>query len=185
MICTIEHVGDLQAQQHHVTEIRRVLDSGGLAYLAAPNKWGLMEPHFRLPLRSWLPRGLADTYVRAMGKGSHYDCLPPSLGTLCQLTQEAGLVPENVTWEALQRMAQNNELGAASVFIRGFGYPAFRLGRAVIPTNLLLLRPRQTEASSHAPRTIRMKQQAADNVKNRLVAKRIRAALVGACENIG
>jgi len=144
----IEHVGDVQAQQHHVAEIRRVLDSGGLAYLAAPNKWGLMEPHFRLPLLSWLPRGLADTYVRAMGKGSHYDCLPPSLGTLCQLTQEAGLVPENVTWEALQRMAQNNELGAASVFIRGFGYPAFRLGRAVIPTNLLLLRPRQTEASS-------------------------------------
>jgi len=136
----IEHVGDHRAQAHHLSEIRRVLDTAGLVYLAAPNKWRWMEPHFRLPLLSWLPLDVADRYVRATGKGSRYDCLPPSRATLIRLTREAGLVPEDITWEVLQRMAQNNELGGVSAFIRHFGYPAYRLGRAVIPTNILVAR---------------------------------------------
>lgn len=136
----IEHVGDLQAQQQHLNEIGRVLDRGGLAYLAAPNKWTLMEPHFRLPLLSWLPRRLADAYVRIMGRGNHYDCVPPSLSTFRRLTLAAGLVPEEATWEALRQMARNNELGAASPLVSWIGYPAFRLGRAIIPTNILVAR---------------------------------------------
>lgn len=136
----IEHVGDRRAQAHHLSEIRRVLDPDRLVYLAAPNKWQWMEPHFRLPLLSWLPQELGDRYVRATGKGRRYDCLPPSRATLFRLTREAGLAPEDVTWEVLQRMAQNNELGGVSAFVRRFGYPAYRLGRALIPTHILVAR---------------------------------------------
>jgi ubiquinone/menaquinone biosynthesis C-methylase UbiE len=56
----IEHVGDRAAQLHHLGEIRRVLAPGGVCYLAVPNRWGLVEPHFRLPFLSWIPAGLRD-----------------------------------------------------------------------------------------------------------------------------
>jgi hypothetical protein len=31
-----------------------------------------MEPHYRLPLLSWLPPSLADNYLRATGRGERY-----------------------------------------------------------------------------------------------------------------
>ena len=39
----------------HLREIRRVLRRDGLAYLAVPNRWALVEPHYRLAL---LPDGV-------------------------------------------------------------------------------------------------------------------------------
>src|SRR3546814_5478078 len=44
----IEHVGNADAQRHHLDEIRRVLAPDGVVYFAAPNRWRLVEPHFRL-----------------------------------------------------------------------------------------------------------------------------------------
>ena len=61
----IEHVGDRSAQLHHLREVGRVLAPGGVCYLAVPNRWGLVEPHFRLPFLSWIPAPLRDPYVRA------------------------------------------------------------------------------------------------------------------------
>lgn len=72
----IEHVGSAQQQTRHLAEIARVLRPDGIAYLAVPSRWMLVEPHYGLPFLSWLPRLLADAYVRLAGKGSHYDCLP-------------------------------------------------------------------------------------------------------------
>lgn len=72
----IEHVGASDQQLRHLSEIARVLRPDGIAYLAVPNRWMLVEPHYRLPLLSWLPTALADRYVRLAGKGSHYDCVP-------------------------------------------------------------------------------------------------------------
>src|SRR3546814_17958343 len=69
----IEHVGNADAQRHHLDEIRRVLAPDGVVYFAAPNRWRLVEPHFRLPFLSWLPNPASDRYVRVMGRGSHYD----------------------------------------------------------------------------------------------------------------
>ncbi|MEN1957585.1 class I SAM-dependent methyltransferase [Luteimonas changyuni] len=98
----IEHVGDRDAQLHHLQEIRRVLAPGGIAYLAAPNKWRLIEPHFKLPLLSWLPRPLADRYVRATGKGVHYDCDPPSHARAQQLFAQAGFIVSGCTLQAVR-----------------------------------------------------------------------------------
>ena len=70
----IEHVGEHAEQLHHLRECRRVLAPEGRGYLAVPNRWGLVEPHFHLPFLSWLPRAWRSPYVRRMKKGEAYDC---------------------------------------------------------------------------------------------------------------
>lgn len=41
----LEHVWD---QETHIAEIARVLKPDGVAYLSTPNRFGVMEPHYRL-----------------------------------------------------------------------------------------------------------------------------------------
>lgn len=55
-----------------LAEIRRVLKDDGLCYFAGPNKYDLIEPHYGLPFLSWLPRRIADYYLRLAGKGESY-----------------------------------------------------------------------------------------------------------------
>jgi SAM-dependent methyltransferase len=64
-----EHVVDPEAV---VSEIGRVLAPQGVLYLGLSNKFGLVEPHHRLPFLSWLPTDAADVYVRATGRAHHY-----------------------------------------------------------------------------------------------------------------
>jgi SAM-dependent methyltransferase len=55
-----------------MAEIRRTLSKDGVCYFAGPNKYELIEPHYRLPFLSWLPRKLADRYMQITGKGNSY-----------------------------------------------------------------------------------------------------------------
>jgi ubiquinone/menaquinone biosynthesis C-methylase UbiE len=64
-----EHVVDPDAV---IADIRRVLKPEGIAYLGLGNKYQLMEPHYRLPLLSWLPQRAADRYIRAARKSDAY-----------------------------------------------------------------------------------------------------------------
>ena len=48
----LEHVGSLDDQRHHLYEIYRVMKPRGVGYLAVPNRWMLVEPHYRLPFLS-------------------------------------------------------------------------------------------------------------------------------------
>lgn len=64
-----EHVVDADAV---VADIHRVLAPAGLAYFGLGNKYGVIEPHYRLPFLSWLPQGAADAYLRRTGRGEHY-----------------------------------------------------------------------------------------------------------------
>jgi SAM-dependent methyltransferase len=64
-----EHVVDADAL---IAEVRRVLAPDGVAYLGLGNRLGVIEPHHRLPLLSWLPPALADRYLRAARRGDHY-----------------------------------------------------------------------------------------------------------------
>ena len=70
----IEH---MPCQAEHLREMARVLRDDGVAYLATPNKYGLVEPHFGVPLLSWLPRRLADLYTRRL-HGKSWDVYPLS-----------------------------------------------------------------------------------------------------------
>jgi len=59
-------------------EIARVLRDDGVCYFAGPNKYEPVEPHYGLPFLSWLPRGLADRYMRVTGRGRSYPEKPYS-----------------------------------------------------------------------------------------------------------
>ena len=64
-----EHVVDPWAL---VREMSRIVRPDGLIYLGLANRLGVMEPHYRLPFLSWLPRPLAHGYVHASGRADHY-----------------------------------------------------------------------------------------------------------------
>lgn len=64
-----EHVPDAEKL---MAEIRRVLKPNGVCFFGAGNRFSLMEPHYRLPLLSVIPKPLAHLYLRAAGRGKHY-----------------------------------------------------------------------------------------------------------------
>lgn len=71
VICThvYEHVPDAKKL---FREIYRVLKVGGVCYLAAMNSLWPIEPHYDLPFLSYLPKKIADLYVRAFKGVSEY-----------------------------------------------------------------------------------------------------------------
>ena len=79
-----EHTDDAPAL---LAEIGRILADDGVCYFAGPNKYELIEPHYRLPLLSWLPRPLADRYMRLAGKGDSYPEKPYSPRRLRELVR--------------------------------------------------------------------------------------------------
>lgn len=97
-----EHVGD-QAGLFH--ELERVLTPGGGAYVAAGNRLAVVEPHYRLPFLSWLPRRLADAYLRATGRGESYRGIRfLTRGRLERHIRAAGLRVEDRTRRALDEL---------------------------------------------------------------------------------
>jgi hypothetical protein len=84
----------------------RVLRPDGIAYLATPNRWTVIEPHFRLPFLSWLPAGLRDNYVRLAGRGAAYDCDLLSRSKLHALLRQAGWMHRDETAAAMKATAQ-------------------------------------------------------------------------------
>lgn len=98
----IEHVGSTEDQINHLLEIRRVLSPSGVVYLAVPNKWRIIEPHYRLPLLSWLPQGISDLYLRLLRKGAFYDCKPLGFDEALKHFEAANLMPLDVTIAALR-----------------------------------------------------------------------------------
>lgn len=102
----IEHVGNLANQRDHLKEIFRCLEPGGVLYLAVPNRWRLIEPHYCLPFLSWLPMGLASRYVKLLGKNSHYDCRPLSSTAALELLRNGGFEVHDVTLAAIAATGQ-------------------------------------------------------------------------------
>lgn len=134
----IEHVGGRPAQLDHLREIRRVLRSDGLVYLAVPNRWSVMEHHFNLAFLSWLPQPFASAYVRLMGRGTHYDCTPLSRRSLRRLFAEAGLTFEDVTTEALHLMAEQEFPRPVARLLSALPDWTLRLPMMLVPTHVAL-----------------------------------------------
>lgn len=70
-----EHV---MYQQKLVSEIYRVLKSEGLCYITTANRLWPIEPHTRLPFLSYLPKPIADKYVRRFRGLDEYDIALPT-----------------------------------------------------------------------------------------------------------
>ena len=139
----IEHVGDRVAQKHHLQEIARVLRPGGQVYLAVPNRWMVVEPHYRLAFLSWLPRSMRSSYLRLSGRGSHYDCEPLTQPEVEDLAREAGFAFRNVSVEAIHAMVDIEKTGGAAVWLVKHA-PRAVLRKLVwlIPTHIYLLSQR-------------------------------------------
>ncbi|MCG8468089.1 MAG: class I SAM-dependent methyltransferase, partial [Gemmatimonadetes bacterium] len=94
-----EHVEDPLAL---FRETRRVLRRTGTAYVSAGSRWAVLEPHYRLPFLSWLPRGLADGYLRLSGRGDSYEGVRfLGYGALIECFERAGFRVIDVTEDAL------------------------------------------------------------------------------------
>ena len=139
----IEHVGDEDAQRAHLREVRRVLRPGGMAYLAVPCRWMLVEPHYRLPFLSWLPQSLADAYVRVAGKGAYYDCRPLTAWRLESSLRAIGFIFAQKHGEAL-RLTYELERPDAPFYrfvLRPIPERVYALLRRVFPTLIYTLTP--------------------------------------------
>ncbi|MFH7766811.1 class I SAM-dependent methyltransferase [Acinetobacter sp. BSP-28] len=97
----IEHVGEKQQQQEHLDEINRVLKPGGILYLAVPNRWMLIEPHYQLIFLSWLPKKIRSYYLKKIRNIAFYDCEPLEKNELENLFSMSELTYKNYCIEAL------------------------------------------------------------------------------------
>jgi ubiquinone/menaquinone biosynthesis C-methylase UbiE len=110
----VEHVGGRADQQVHLEELRRVLQPEGIGYLATPTRWALIEPHFKVPLLSWPPRGMRDRYVRLTGRGTVYDVDPFGPREIRAAFDKAGLRWVDKTLAALDELVRVEKPTAAA-----------------------------------------------------------------------
>lgn len=85
IICThvYEHVPDAKKL---FKEVYRVLKTNGVCYFAAVNKYWIVEPHYDLPFLSWLPKNVANVYLRIFKKEYFYYENPKNYWELRRLT---------------------------------------------------------------------------------------------------
>jgi SAM-dependent methyltransferase len=131
----IEHVGDEQQQMAHLAELRRVMRPDAIGYLAVPNRWMLVEPHYQLAFLSWLPHALRSPYLRFRQKGLHYDCEPLEMRELETMLRCSRLASENLCVPAMRLTLQIERPEAVSNRVLG-RIPDSLLEplRAMIPT---------------------------------------------------
>lgn len=136
----IEHVGEHADQLHHLRELRRVLRRDGVCYLAVPNRWMLVEPHYGLAFLSWLPASLRSRYLKFRGKGDFYDCVPLEMGSLEGMLGDSGFSFRNACVDALyETLAIERPNG----ILRSLGLVprwVWQRLRPVIPTLIYVLR---------------------------------------------
>ena len=136
----LEHVGGRSEQLAHLREVARVLKDDGVVYLATPNRWTLLEPHYRLPLLSWLPERARSPYVRLTRRGQGYDCELRSRAELGDLCSAADLDVADRTFDAIRLTIEIEEPPAP---VRRLAAAPERVLRALlplVPTHVAILR---------------------------------------------
>lgn len=94
----IEHVTD---QKKLLQKISSLLRKDGICYITCPNILWPMEPHLKLPFLSYLPKNIADLYVRSAGKGEEYDIYPMTYQKFTKKLKKLFSI-ENFTLEILK-----------------------------------------------------------------------------------
>jgi ubiquinone/menaquinone biosynthesis C-methylase UbiE len=136
----IEHVGNPANQDDHVGEVARVLRAGGALYLAMPNRWAPVEPHFKLPFLSWLPERRRSPYVRAMRRGARYDCRPLTRSELIELFEAHGLEYTDLSRSAMGVMRNVERTSLPGRLLLRASTLAFPLVRPILPSLIFVAR---------------------------------------------
>jgi SAM-dependent methyltransferase len=136
---TIEHVGGPDDQLVHLREIARVLRPDGVGYLASPSRWALVEPHFKVPLLSWLPPSARDRALRVTRRGRVYDISPRTRPELLALVERAGLRATDATVDALRVTAGVEKVGPATRLAAAAPDRVLGAVRGAMPTMVFLL----------------------------------------------
>lgn len=130
----IEHVGECDAQMNHLHEIKRVLKKEGIGYLAVPNRWMLVEPHYQLIFLSWLPKKWRSSYLRYTRKGKIYDCEPLAMSELETLLYQTGFHFKNKSLDAIDVMHKIEPNNLLASIISKFPLCFLEFLRPIIPT---------------------------------------------------
>ncbi len=119
LICThiYEHVPHPQVL---FAELYRVLKPGGVCYLAAMNSLWPIEPHYKLPFLAWLPRNIADIYIKITNKAERYYEVPLNYWQLQTLIKHQDFKINDYTAKIFTNPHQ-------------FGYGSLPLGKLVAP----------------------------------------------------
>lgn len=135
----IEHVGDKDEQKKHLEEIYRVLKTDGILYLAVPNRWMLIEPHYKLIFLSWLPRKYRSLYLKKIKNIDVYDCEPLEKYELESLLTNSSFRYKNYCVEAMNIFVRD-EKGYQGIYYIFKWIPLWFLKKLVclIPTLIYL-----------------------------------------------
>lgn len=87
-------------------QIARVVKEDGVLFLVVPNKFWILESHYRLPFLSWLPQNLADLYLRASGRGKRYDVACPTWWELTGSLERSGFKVTNLNLYVLRNFTK-------------------------------------------------------------------------------
>lgn len=103
-------------------EAYRVLRPGGCVYVAAGNRRAIVEPHYRLPFLSWLPRGAASLYLRWTRRGASYETITfLNYRPLTRLMRGAGFLVRDITERAIEDLLHETWGAAWAPAWRTFG----------------------------------------------------------------
>lgn len=109
---TMEHIFPSE-KLRHLEESYRVLKKEGIMYLATPNKYSLIEPHYNLPALGFLPKLLANFIVKKFGGNDHYDVYPLSYLKIKKYSEKVGFTYKNI----LPLIIKNNTFNRSGLFI--------------------------------------------------------------------
>jgi ubiquinone/menaquinone biosynthesis C-methylase UbiE len=148
----VEHVGLDDAQKRHLAELRRVLADRGVGYLAVPNRWMIVEPHYRVAFLSWLPRAWRSRYLKLRGKGTFYDCEPLTLGQIEAMLTETGFAYENIGVRAIRATLDiERPRGWLHALLKRIPDRALARFDALVPTLIYRLRRPTDESAGTSP----------------------------------
>lgn len=122
-----------------LVEIKRVLRTGGICYFAGGHKYQLIEPHYRLPFLSWIPKHWSGKWLRWAKLADHYDIqflTQPEIRQLLSVFDNA----RNITPELLAR-ASDFRIGAGwlQTLVARMPRPLLAMLARLSPTHLWLL----------------------------------------------
>lgn len=135
----IEHVGDNDKQSKHLQEIYRCLQKNGVLYFAVPNRWRIVEPHYKLPFLSWLPEKLASRYLNSTRSITPYDCRPLSRKEAVSILSNAGFDVQDRTLDAIPAVGKlegNKYLRVITSLPKSF----WRIFSFIMPTLIFICR---------------------------------------------